>query len=131
MKALGQHILVDLYRCDAELLNDVAYIEEHLKQAAHAAGATIVGSTFHRFSPHGITGVLAIQESHLAIHTWPEYGFAAVDLFTCGEGIDPWRAYESIKTALRAVHGTAVEMRRGQPALIPGDSPQMDGNKDR
>ena len=131
MKALGQHILVDLYGCDAELLNDVAYIEEHLKQAALAAGATIVGSTFHRFSPHGITGVLTIQESHLAIHTWPEYGFAAVDLFTCGEGIDPWPAYESIKTALRAAHGTAVEMHRGQPALIPGESPQRDGSKDR
>jgi len=118
MKSLGQHILVDLYGCDPELLDDTKLIEEKLKEAASASGATIVSSSFHHFSPHGVTGVLVIQESHLAIHTWPERGFAAVDLFTCGEKIDPWRAYEYIEQALGAENGSAVEVRRGQPALM-------------
>jgi S-adenosylmethionine decarboxylase proenzyme len=118
MKALGIHILVDLYECPAELLNDLEYIEESMKKAAHAAGATIVDANFHRFSPHGITGVLTIQESHLAIHTWPEYGFAAVDLFTCGQSIDPWRAYEVLKEVLHTTRATAVEMHRGQSDML-------------
>ena len=118
MKALGRHILVDLYECAPDLLNNVDHIARSMKTAAQAAGATIVDSTFHRFSPHGVSGVLAIKESHLAIHTWPEHGFAAVDLFTCGEGIDPWRAYEVLKEVLGAAHATAVEMHRGQPDMM-------------
>lgn len=118
MKALGKHILVDLYECPAELLNDVDHIEESMKKAARAANAAIVDANFHRFSPHGVTGVLTIQESHLAIHTWPEYGFAAVDIFTCGQGIDPWRAYEVLKKVFRATRATAVEMHRGQSDML-------------
>jgi len=119
MKALGTHILVDLYECPSKLLNDLEYIEESMQKAARTAGATILNSNFHRFSPHGITGVLTIQESHLAIHTWPEYGYAAVDLFTCGQNINPWRAYEILKAVLRADRATAVEMHRGQSDMLP------------
>ena len=118
MEALGRHILVDLYACSAALLNDVAYIETNMKKAAQAAGATIVDSTFHHFSPHGVTGVLTIKESHLAIHTWPEHGFAAVDLFTCGQGIDPWKAYAILKEAFQATHSTTSEIHRGQPRIL-------------
>ena len=121
MNALGRQILVDLYGCDAALLDDAEYLEECLKEAARNAGATLVDSTFHRFSPHGVTGVLTIQESHLTIHTWPEHGFAAVDLFTCGEEIDPWRACEAIKSALKAGCDTAVELHRGRPPLRGGE----------
>ena len=119
MKALGRHILVDLYECAPDLLNNVDHIARSMKAAAQAAGATIVDSTFHRFSPHGVSGVLAIKESHLAIHTWPEYGYAAVDLFTCGQNINPWRAYEILKAVLRADRATAVEMHRGQSDMLP------------
>lgn len=122
MDALGRHILVDLYACSAALLNDVAYIEANMKKAAQAAGATIVDSTFHHFSPHGVTGVLAIKESHLAIHTWPEHGFAAIDLFTCGQGIDPWKAYAILKEALQATHSTTSEIHRGQPRILSRDN---------
>ena len=118
MDALGRHILVDFYDCSPRLLNDLDYVEESMKQAARAAGATIVDSSFHPFSPHGVTGILAIKESHLAIHTWPEYCFAAVDLFTCGEGIDPWKAYAVLKEALQAAHSTTSEMHRGQPKIL-------------
>ena len=117
-QSLGRHVLVDLYGCSKELLDDVAFITEAMTTAALAGGATIIDSTFHRFSPCGITGVVAIRESHLAIHTWPEHGYAAVDLFTCGDGIDPWRAYESLKAALGAARGSTVEMDRGRLDLL-------------
>ena len=123
MNALGRHILVDLYDCDADLLDDLDYVAQHTERAARAAGATILNATFHPFSPHGVTGVLAIQESHLAIHTWPEYRFAAVDLFTCGEGIDPWKAHKVIKEALKAGHDAAVEMPRGHAGLLDVPNP--------
>ncbi len=68
-----------------------------MRQAAEEAGATIVDSSFHRFLPHGISGVVVIAESHLAIHTWPEYGYAAIDLFTCGDEVNPWKAFEFLR----------------------------------
>ena len=120
MKTLGKQLLADLYDCAPELLDDVEFIESSMKKAAAAAGAAIVGSSFHPFSPCGVSGVVAIRESHLAIHTWPEYGFAAVDLFTCGDEVDPWRAYEVLKQAFRASRGTTVEMHRGRPGMSPG-----------
>jgi S-adenosylmethionine decarboxylase proenzyme len=113
MYPLGKHILVDLYGCPASLLDDVDYIAASLTQAAQEAGATIINAEFHRFSPHGVTGVLTIKESHLAIHTWPEHGFAAVDLFTCGTRIDPWKAYEILKAALCSQRDTTTEISRG------------------
>ena len=84
MNALGRHILVEFIGCNSEILNDVSIIEKSMVDAAQDAGATVINSTFHHFSPFGVSGVVVIQESHLAIHTWPEYQYAAVDLFTCG-----------------------------------------------
>ena len=117
METLGRHVLVDFYGCSPALLDDAGYLERALNQAALAAGATVLNSTFHRFSPCGVTGVLAIQESHLAIHTWPERAFAAVDLFTCGQALDPWQACARLKEALGAAYGRAVELQRGQLEL--------------
>ena len=113
MKALGRHLLIDLYDCDERLLDDREYIETQLHAAAEAAGARILGALFHRFSPHGVTGVLVVQESHLAVHTWPERRYAAIDLFTCGSDIDPWLAYKSLKRAFGAKRDNAVEVGRG------------------
>ncbi len=115
MNSLGRHILVDLYDCDAALLDDLKFIEESMKQAAVKAGATVVEASFHPFKPCGVSGIVAIQESHLAVHTWPEHGFAAVDLFTCGSEIDPWPAYEFLKEMFGSAHGTAMEIHRGIP----------------
>ena len=94
MRSLGNHILVEFHGCSAEILNDVPHIETSMNAAAKEAGATIISSVFHHFSPFGVSGVVVIQESHLAIHTWPEYRYAAVDLFTCGTEVDPWVAYD-------------------------------------
>ncbi|MCZ6635374.1 MAG: polyamine aminopropyltransferase [bacterium] len=112
-EALGTHLLVELHGCDPNILNDVPYLERCLVEAAREAGATVINTAFHHFAPYGVSGVVVIQESHLAIHTWPEYGFAAVDLFTCGQTLDPWMAYQNLKSKLNARHGTAQEMPRG------------------
>ncbi|AMM52104.1 spermidine synthase [Rufibacter sp. DG15C] len=118
MDALGRHILVEFYNCSPELMNDVVHIENSMVEAAETAGATVINSTFHHFSPYGVSGVVVIQESHLAIHTWPEYGYAAVDLFTCGETVDPWVSYDFLQKAFKASHGSSMECRRGQQSLL-------------
>lgn len=118
MNALGRHILVEYYNCDNDILNDVDFIEDSMVQAARDAGATVINSTFHHFSPIGVSGVVVIQESHLAIHTWPEFGYAAVDLFTCGDVIDPWLMYDFLFKAFKAGHGSAIEALRGERRLV-------------
>lgn len=116
--SLGRHVLVELYGCSNELLNDVSFIEKSMTEAAETAGATVINSTFHHFSPYGVSGVVVIQESHLAIHTWPEYGYAAIDLFTCGDTVDPWVSHQFLEKALEASHGSSMELRRGQERLM-------------
>jgi spermidine synthase len=117
MNALGRHILVEFTNCNADVLNDVSKIESSMIDAAQIAGATVINSTFHHFSPFGVSGVVVIQESHLAIHTWPEYRYAAVDLFTCGDTVDPWISFEHLKKAFEANY-SAIEMNRGSVSII-------------
>jgi S-adenosylmethionine decarboxylase proenzyme len=121
VKTLGRHVLTEFYGCDSAILNDVDLIRTCMERATELAGATIVQSVFHLFNPHGVSGVVVIAESHLAIHTWPEYGFAAIDLFTCGDEVDPWKAYLFLKEALRAEHVSTMEMKRGQLDLLDAE----------
>lgn len=118
MDALGIHVLAEYYDCNAEILNDSRKIELCMNDAAEVAGATVVSSAFHTFNPHGISGVVVIAESHLSIHTWPEYGYAAVDIFTCGEVVDPWKAFARLKESLESTHYSTIEMKRGQLKLV-------------
>lgn len=117
--SLGRHLLVELTGCRAALLEDVEHVRRSMVAAAEASGALVVGETFHHFSPHGVSGVVVISESHLAIHTWPEYGFAAVDLFTCGESVDPWAAFDALKQSFQSEATSVMEVRRGN-LRIPG-----------
>ncbi|MFO7722295.1 MAG: polyamine aminopropyltransferase [Bacteroidales bacterium] len=118
MADLGRHILVEFNLCDPESLNDVILIEKGMVDAAEEAGATVINSTFHHFSPFGVSGVVVIQESHLAIHTWPEYQYAAVDLFTCGDEVNPWISFDYLKEVLKSSSYGALEMRRGNLNLL-------------
>jgi spermidine synthase len=118
MTDLGRHILVEFTHCSPEALNDVILIEKGMVDAATEAGATVINSTFHHFSPFGVSGVVVIQESHLAIHTWPEYRYAAVDLFTCGDDVNPWISFEFLKKVLQSESYGALEMRRGHINLL-------------
>ncbi|MEX2572903.1 MAG: adenosylmethionine decarboxylase, partial [Balneolaceae bacterium] len=90
MDSLGRQLLVEFYDCEKSKLNDVSYIEQALLQATRESRATVISHNFHKFSPYGVSGVIVIAESHVTIHTWPEYCYAAVDVFTCGDLIDPW-----------------------------------------
>lgn len=113
MEALGRQILVEYYDCDQSKINDVSFVETALIQAAKSSKATLISHNFHKFSPYGISGVVVIAESHIAIHTWPEYNYAAVDIFTCGETIDPWIIQEYLKVNFDSKNVSSMEMKRG------------------
>ncbi len=81
---LGWHYIAEIYTDKKDLLNDPNFIKQMLISAANAAKVTIIDVKAHQFTPHGVTGYLLLSESHISIHTWPEYGYAAVDVFTCG-----------------------------------------------
>lgn len=122
MSVLGKHILVEFEGCNAAVLDSVAAIERHLTTAATRAQATIVSHTFHHFSPHGVTGVVVIEESHLSIHTWPEYQYAAVDIFTCGDTLTPWEAYNYLSTVLEAQSFQIKVINRGTTMQTPSST---------
>ncbi len=113
MDALGTHLLLDLKECNAELLDDLDYVREVVLAAATEAGATVVGETFHKFRPIGVTGIVAIAESHISIHTWPEHSYAAADIFTCGESLLPLRAADFIVERLECAEVSISDVRRG------------------
>ncbi len=111
VKFAGMHLLIDLW--GAQDFADPAHIDQALRAAALAAGATILHSHFHHFSPNGgVSGVVVLAESHISIHTWPERAFAAVDIFMCGE-CDPYRSLPLLKAAFRPASIQLGEQRRG------------------
>ncbi len=113
MSALGRHILAEFYGCPQEILCNLDLIKESMVAAAIEAGAEVRETVFHQFSPQGVSGVVVISESHLAIHTWPEYGYAAVDVFTCGQTVNPWVSCNYLKQAFSARNMSAREIKRG------------------
>lgn len=120
MNGLGVHLMLELNQCNEKLLNDLAYVRQAMVKAAEAVGAHVIGESFHQFSPQGVTGILAISESHLCIHTWPEYGYAAADIFTCGANIEPQRAAQVLIDEFHSKQPALTELHRGivtQPAV--------------
>ena len=113
MYALGRHLLLELKICNEEVLDDLNFLKECLNEAAIQCGATVVGESFYHFSPYGVSGVVNIAESHIAIHTWPEHRYAAVDVFTCGTDVDPEKAARLIIERLGAKSHSLIELRRG------------------
>jgi S-adenosylmethionine decarboxylase proenzyme len=113
LKALGQHLLIELHDCDPTALNDLSSIRNTMLDAARTVCATVIGVTEHRFSPQGVTVVVVIAESHLSIHTWPEHSYAAVDVFTCGHGLVTSTVVDLLSERLGAGHVSAVEIQRG------------------
>jgi S-adenosylmethionine decarboxylase len=116
---LGRHVLAEIYECNYDLLNDVDKVEKIMVNAALEAGAEIREVVFHKFSPQGVSGVVVISESHLAIHTWPELGYAAVDVFTCGDKVNPWDACQHVSEKFEAGGISAKEYKRGMAGVIP------------
>ncbi len=110
---LGKHIILELYDCDTKKLDDTSFLEQALRDAATSMGATILSSNFHPFAPIGVSGVVIIKESHLTIHTWPEYGYAAIDIFTCGD-MDMQVGVDFLKNALSAQRFSYKTLVRGK-----------------
>lgn len=109
----GAHLLADMHGISPDKLRDAATLEQLLRHSAQAAGAQILFSHFHSFGKgQGITGVVLLAESHISIHTWPEYGFAATDIFMCGQA-QPQRALELIRQALQPASCEIQTIRRG------------------
>ncbi len=113
MNALGKHLLLELKDCDKEVLNDLSFLKSTMITAAEKAGAKVLGESFHRFNPHGVSGAVIIAESHLFIHTWPEFGYAAVDIFTCGDSVQPDSAAETLIRKLGAKSHSVLKIQRG------------------
>lgn len=88
-------------------------VQRALVAAAKAAKASVLDVAFRTFARGGVSGFVVIAQSHLAVHTWPEHGFAAVDVFTCGSLMDPWRALPPLKRLFRARRTEVLEMPRG------------------
>ena len=117
MQSLGRHVLAEVHGCRFEILNDIKRVQDIMVNAALEAGAEIRELVFHKFSPQGVSGVVVISESHLAIHTWPELGYAAVDVFTCGEKVNPWDACNYLAEKFGAEYVNASEIKRGMSQM--------------
>jgi len=114
--AIGQHVLADLYGIEPELLRDAPTLAAVLQTAAEAAGAHLLASHFHSFGTgDGVTGVVLLAESHISIHTWPEFGFAAADIFMCGDS-HPERALSVVVAALKPLRREGRTVARGPRA---------------
>ncbi|MFT4640087.1 MAG: S-adenosylmethionine decarboxylase proenzyme [Verrucomicrobiales bacterium] len=125
MDALGLHVLIECYECDREVLDDPEQIRKAMCDAAEKGNATIVSEAFHQFCPQGVSGVLVIAESHISVHTWPEHGYAAVDIFTCGDRVDVWAIKDHLEAGLASGHTSVMELRRG--LLGPGQPHKGEG----
>jgi len=114
LRVLGSHVILELKDCNRERLSDLEFLRVNLLAAAEEAGATILGDSFHHFEPYGgVSGVVIIAESHLSIHTWPEYGYAAVDIFTCGHSLRPDKAADLLIDKLQPESTSILEIKRG------------------
>jgi S-adenosylmethionine decarboxylase len=113
LNVLGKHVLLELKECNPKLLDSLDYVRNSMLQAAEDIGAHVVGESFHQFSPQGVTGILSIAESHISIHTWPEYGYAAADIFTCGSSFHPMEAAEILIERLESKEQDITEVQRG------------------
>ncbi|MBX2872748.1 MAG: adenosylmethionine decarboxylase [Saprospiraceae bacterium] len=110
---LGRHWLIELQDCEVTTLTAVNAVAKIMEGAVAASGATQVESRFHQFNPYGVSGVIVIMESHFTIHTWPEYAYAAVDIFTCGDLINTEKAVEFLQQAFGSKQVSTQLIERG------------------
>ena len=119
LESIGTHFIVELYDCPRDLLNDETFVTSALRGAVDQGLATLLHEVSHQFHPQGVTALALIAESHVAIHTWPEHGYAAADVFTCGETADPKKACLHLIKAFRARRHAMTQLSRGVEAVVP------------
>ena len=127
----GVHCIVELFECPFSLLNDEKFIRGMVSKAAVESGSTLLSISSHKFSPQGVTALGLLAESHISVHTWPESGYAAADVFTCGHHCNPEQAARFLAEALQARHHTCSVLQRGSRAVsnivaFPGSKERTD-----
>ncbi len=130
MNSLGIHVIAELSDCRRDLLGDLGRVRGAMIRAAEEAGAEVREVAFHRFSPQGISGVVVIAESHLSIHTWPELGYAAIDVYTCGDHTDPQRACDYLASFFESGHVKTTAVERGFPGAHGAYSHRVQSTRD-
>jgi len=115
MRTIGRHIIMECSGCNPEILNNLERVQSIIIDAALAAKAEVRERAFHRFTPQGVSGVVVISESHISVHTWPEYGYAALDIYTCGQETLPQRACDYVLREFQAQKAKLIELKRGIP----------------
>ena len=115
---IGRHCILELYQCDKVKLNDEAFIRTTITSSAKIAGATLINLITHSFKPQGVTGLALLAESHISIHTWPEIGYAAIDVFTCGEHTMPEKACKVLSKEFEAQNFSFKNIDREIPTGI-------------
>ena len=114
----SKHLLLELYRCDYEKLNDESFLRCTLNRAAKLAKATVLNLISNKFEPQGVTAIALLAESHISIHTWPESNYSAVDIFTCGRNMLPELASQYLIDALKAEEHSLRLIKRNPPAAV-------------
>ena len=125
MKQLGVHLHLELWECCDNVLNEPQTVLDALASAAEKANCTVVEKVIHQFSPQGVSGVVVLAESHISVHTWPELGYAALDVFTCGDQCMPEKAAEHLIEAFSANKSTIKRFARGIPEPAVQAMPQI------
>ena len=114
----SKHLLLELYKCDHEKLNDESFLRCSLNRAAKLAKATVLNLISNKFEPQGVTAIALLAESHISIHTWPESNYSAVDIFTCGCNMLPELASQYLIEALQAEEHSLRVIERNPPATV-------------
>jgi S-adenosylmethionine decarboxylase len=115
---LGTHIIAEFMGCSFETLDDHDALAGLLRRSAQNANATVLNVSTHKFEPHGMSGLVLLQESHISIHTWPEFGYAAIDIYTCGEHVSSQAAIDTLAEFFRPEHVRQIEIKRGFDKLM-------------
>jgi len=114
----NKHILLELYRCDFEKINDESFLRCTLNRAAKLANATVLNLISNKFDPHGVTAIALLAESHISIHTWPESNYSAVDIFTCGQNMMPELASQYLIDSLMDKEHSLRVIERDPPSSV-------------
>jgi len=117
--AIGSHCILELHGCPYDILDNETLVRDAIERASQKSLSTLLHLSSHRFEPQGVTAVGLLAESHISIHTWPELGYAACDIFTCGASARPTQACEVLAAILRAANQSLQVLARGQHPLQP------------
>jgi S-adenosylmethionine decarboxylase len=113
MKIIGKHLTVDMYGCGFDTLDNLEFVKSAMLTAVREANMTLLDFSYYKFEPQGLTALALLAESHMSIHTYPELGYAAIDVFTCGDHSRPDKAVAVLKSFFRPEKTKITNIRRG------------------